>query len=343
MESLIEVECDMENALKGESLNNLDSKNLSDNYFEILTIIHHDSEETRSVHGYESPGSYVRYIHYNGNSLKQIEKVIDSSFTCQQYIRWECRGSTFSFWYPKNYHSWWVDRNGNVQNYWGNAETDSGTCGCFPYCHTTVKNSTCNCDANLKSEWLEDSGLLLAADRLPVTQLCFGDTSESYEAGKHTLGPLICRAGGHRKFFMGNSLAPIIIYSPGYPNHYPSAFRHYEWKVLARENELIELVFPDYDILHYGAYNSVPGCRFVLQVDVYQQNKSSLDSNNEDDYNLESNWVLVKSIKRENSAPPYYVTDGKKTLFVMKFVTCNQVRGTKVTNKGLYTCVSFPF
>ena len=50
----------------------------------------------------------------------------------------------------------------------------------------------------MKMKWLEDSGLLLDSSRLPVLQLRFGDTGENNEAGQHTLGPLICRSGGHR-------------------------------------------------------------------------------------------------------------------------------------------------
>lgn len=84
-------------------------------YYEILTIIHHDSEETKTVKGYESPGSFIRDVnYYTVQSLEQIESIINSSFTCQQFIRWDCCGSTFSFWYPKTHHSWWVDRHGKV-------------------------------------------------------------------------------------------------------------------------------------------------------------------------------------------------------------------------------------
>lgn len=84
-------------------------------HFEILTILHHDSEETKTVKGYESPGSFIRDVnYYTVQSLEQIERIINSSFTCQQFIRWDCCGSTFSFWYPKTHHSWWVDRHGKV-------------------------------------------------------------------------------------------------------------------------------------------------------------------------------------------------------------------------------------
>lgn len=335
--SPITVECNMDGVWKDEfqCLNLPTSAKetaYSDGHVEVLTIVHHNSEDIRTVQGYESPGSYVRNIRYNDGktSVKQIEKIINSSFSCQQYIRWECRGSAFNFWQPKNFHSWWMDRSGEPQMYWGNAEPYSNSCGCFPYCHVTTKNSTCNCDANLKSEWLEDSGLLLATKHIPVTQLRFGDTGESYETGKHRLGPLVCRSSGHRHFFMGNFTAPATIYSPGYPHKYPPAFRHYEWRVLVGDNQPIELVFPEYDVIHHGAYNTVPGCRFTLEVDIYQQP----EDNGEIDFDP-NHWNWIKSIKREKATPPYYVTDGRRTLFVMRFITCNQVLSAKIPNKGL--------
>ncbi|OTF83684.1 hypothetical protein BLA29_006099 [Euroglyphus maynei] len=207
----IQVECDMPSALSNDSqIDDDDYLDESEKVFEVKTIIHHDSEEPRLVQGYESPGSFERNIIYNWNGqtssssenanqsiMQQIERIVNSSFSCQQYIRWDCKGSVFSFWF-QHYHSWWLDRNGRTRTYWGGAVPDSNSCGCFPYCHPTVKNSTCNCDANIKTDWLEDSGLLLSKDRLPVTQLRFGDTGESYEVGRYTLGPLICRSYGHR-------------------------------------------------------------------------------------------------------------------------------------------------
>lgn len=295
-------------------------------YYEIVTILHHDTEETKTVQGYESPGSFIRTVqYYTAQSLRQIEQLINASFTCQQFIRWECRGSTFSYWYPKTHHSWWVDRHGVGQNYWGNAEPNSNACGCFPNCFPTLKNSTCNCDANLKTQWLEDSGLILESNHLPVTQLRFGDTGESYEAGKYTLGPLRCRHGGHRALFMGEKSAPTSILSPGYPTRYPPAFRLYEWHVTVAEGDLIELVFPEYDIVHYGAYNSVPGCRHALEIDVYIEERGNDGA---------STWTKVESIKRQKAAPPYYITNGRATKFIMRLITCNQELDFVLEHKG---------
>ena len=49
----------------------------------------------------------------------------------------------------------------------------------------------CNCDKNDKV-WREDSGLLTDRTKLPVKQLKFGDTGESWEIGFHTLRKFKC-------------------------------------------------------------------------------------------------------------------------------------------------------
>ena len=49
----------------------------------------------------------------------------------------------------------------------------------------------CNCDKNDKV-WREDSGLLTDRTKLPVKQLKFGDTGESWEFGFHPLGKFKC-------------------------------------------------------------------------------------------------------------------------------------------------------
>ncbi|XP_035219190.1 neurexin-4-like [Stegodyphus dumicola] len=170
----------------------------NDDPHQVMTVIHHDCERPVHIRHYESAGSYFRNITYNGTTEEHLIALIESSFSCQQYIKWACKGSMFGFWYPDAIDSWWVGRNWEDQYYWGGAETDSGSCGCHPYCYPTSRNSTCNCDSNEKLKWLDDSGLLLDSRRLPVLQLRFGDTGESNEAGEHTLGPLKCRATGHK-------------------------------------------------------------------------------------------------------------------------------------------------
>src|SRR5699024_8244250 len=47
-----------------------------------------------------------------------------------------------------------------------------------------------------------------------------------------------------------------------------------------------------------------------------------------------SHWIKVQTIKREKVAPPYYVTDGRATKFVMRLITCNQVPAIVLGHKG---------
>jgi hypothetical protein len=284
--------------------------------YSVKTIVHHNSESPESVRGYEAPGSYSKNITYRNADVSQIEKLIDNSFSCQQFIKWDCKGAMFGFWFPRDIDNWWVGRGWQNQYYWGDAETDSKTCGCFPYCYPTVRNSTCNCDANLKLQWLEDSGLLLDRKRLPVLQLRFGDTGESYEAGQFTLGPLICRARGHKLVSMGSYEAPVSIKSPGYPELYPPAFHRYKWRINIKEGQIIELVFPYYDVIHFGAYNSVPNCRFVVEVDIRN-----------------SSGGLIGNIKREKASAPYFISDGSETSIDLTLTTCNQRKN--IEKKGL--------
>lgn len=131
----------------------------------------------------------------------------------------------------------------------------------------------------------------------------------------------MCRQGGHRSIFMGSSQAPTVISSPGYPDHYPPAFRIYEWQITVATGELIELVFPEYDVVHYGSYISVSGCSHALEIQIYCKDDPS-----------HAKWKHVETIKRAKASPPYYVTDGRATKFIMKLITCNQV--VNVEQKG---------
>ncbi|XP_023216775.1 uncharacterized protein LOC111619306 isoform X2 [Centruroides sculpturatus] len=200
----------------------------------------------------------------------------------------------------------WVGRNRMKQYYWGGAETDSRTCGCHPYCEPTKRNSTCNCDAKDEKRWLEDSGLLLDSSRLPVFQLRFGDLGKPNKAGSHTLGPLICYQQGHIDEFKGIHNAPAEITSPEFPSSYPPPFHKFTWKVIITAGDMIELTFPDYDVLHFGAYNSVPGCQDVVTVSAKPE---------------EGNIIVIK---RQGNAPPYYISQGSATSINITLTTCNQ-------------------
>uniref|UniRef100_T1JII4 CUB domain-containing protein n=1 Tax=Strigamia maritima TaxID=126957 RepID=T1JII4_STRMM len=270
----------------------------------VVTIVHHDSEAVGHVKGAETAGSYVRNITYKNSTEAQIIALIDVSTNCEQLIKWHCKGAK------------WVGRDWEPQYYWGGAATDSRTCGCHPYCEKTENNSTCNCDANSKVVWLTDEGLLLDKKRLPVLQLRMGDTGQPNEVGQYTLGPLKCRNVLLKDISLQNFTAPAKLASPGFPRYYPRPFHRYHWDVTIPENKNIEIVFPTYDVVHYGAYLSVPGCETVMRLHAQSQSTPG----------------TMIEVQKQKLSVPYFVSDGSQTVVRVTLVTCNQMES--ITEKG---------
>ena len=75
--------------------------------------------------------------------------------------------------------------------YWGGAQPGSNSCACGMTNSCAKRNKKCNCDKN-DSWYREDSGYLTDKSSLPVSELRFGDNSESNQYGYHTLGKLKC-------------------------------------------------------------------------------------------------------------------------------------------------------
>ena len=61
-----------------------------------VTVISHDSESRTLVQGCETQGCYSRDIDYTGASLYQLASLTRVSTHCEQFIKYECRGSLFS-------------------------------------------------------------------------------------------------------------------------------------------------------------------------------------------------------------------------------------------------------
>ncbi|XP_028393313.1 uncharacterized protein LOC114517711 [Dendronephthya gigantea] len=139
-----------------------------------VTVIGHDSESRTFVDGYEAAGSYKKTIKYE-ISMEQIVAIMNQSKNCEQFIKYECLGSTFV--YKGERKSWWVSRQGSKMNYWGGAAVDSGKCACG-MTYSCVGGGNCNCDEN-DQVLREDSGYLTDKNTLPVTELRFGDTGLS--------------------------------------------------------------------------------------------------------------------------------------------------------------------
>ena len=152
-----------------------------------VTVISHDSEIRAQVKGCEDAGCYSRNINYTGASLFQLKSLTAVSLHCEQFVKYECYHSRMEGF------AWWVSRDSMNMTYWGGAKP----CGNRLRCACRVKKTCtragyrCNCDANDR-QWREDSGILSDKTDLPVKQLRFGDTSQNYERGYHTLGKLKC-------------------------------------------------------------------------------------------------------------------------------------------------------
>ncbi|XP_067052397.1 neurexin-4-like isoform X3 [Acropora muricata] len=155
-----------------------------------VTVISHDSENRILVIGYEDPGSYLRDIHYAGANLSQLASLTEISSRCEQFIKYECHGSSL-FRNKQEPFGWWVSRGSAKMIYWGGASVGSGKCACGMNNSCAKRNRRCNCDKN-DHVWREDSGLLTDKTQLPVKQLRFGDTGHGKEKGYHTLGKLKC-------------------------------------------------------------------------------------------------------------------------------------------------------
>ncbi len=159
-----------------------------------VTVISHDSESRTLVDGYDGLGDYSRSIHYSGASLSQLASLTDVSTHCEQFIKYQCIGSSFH--YGRTLHHWWVSRDSNQMLYWGGALPGSKKCACGMANSCADPSQACNCDKN-DGVWREDSGLLTDKSTLPVKELRFGDTGiysgdGTDEKGYHTLGKLRC-------------------------------------------------------------------------------------------------------------------------------------------------------
>jgi len=150
-----------------------------------VTIVSHDSENRTHVNGCSGDGCYARDINYSNVSLSQLEALTSASTYCEQFIRYECKGSRLF----DGGKGWWVSRAGEDMEYWGGATGRGCACGMTNTC--AEPKEECNCDTD-DLVWREDSGLLVEKRYLPVSQLRFGDTKKEEEEGYHTLGKLKC-------------------------------------------------------------------------------------------------------------------------------------------------------
>ena len=71
-----------------------------------VTVISHDSESRKLVQGCETQGYYSRDNDYTETSLYQLSSLTRVSTHCEQFIKFECRGSVLldPLWKDWEYH-----------------------------------------------------------------------------------------------------------------------------------------------------------------------------------------------------------------------------------------------
>lgn len=114
-----------------------------------VTVVSYDSENRTPVQGYESKGSHSRDIHKQGANMSQVVSLINVSKHFEQFIKYECFGSTLN-------DGFWVSRDSVEMNYWGGAAPDSGKCACGMYNNCAHEEEVCNCIKNDRN-WREDT------------------------------------------------------------------------------------------------------------------------------------------------------------------------------------------
>eukprot|EP00794_Sanderia_malayensis_P003378 gene3378-3867_t len=153
----------------------------------IWASIGHDSEAKTFVKGYASKAAYSRQIIYSADSYAAIASFVDTSTSCKQHIRIDCRDMCF-FKYGFGHLR---DRIGTILNYIGGGSPVIGGCACGATNACANSDFTCNCDANDGVDRF-DEGYFTDKSVLPITEIRMGDTEEVGEYGYHTLGKLYC-------------------------------------------------------------------------------------------------------------------------------------------------------
>ncbi|XP_022808873.1 neurexin-4-like [Stylophora pistillata] len=153
-----------------------------------VTVISHDSEKRTLADNNTPPGDYSRNISYKDANISQLVSLVSVSQSCEQFIKYECLGSTLE-------DGFWVSRDSEKMTYWSGAAPESNMCACGMNKSCANPSQNCNCHVN-DLNWREDGGFLTNKTHLPVKKLKFGDTDvdqhRNDEKGYHTLGKFKC-------------------------------------------------------------------------------------------------------------------------------------------------------
>uniref|UniRef100_A0A674BT42 Contactin-associated protein-like 5 n=1 Tax=Salmo trutta TaxID=8032 RepID=A0A674BT42_SALTR len=156
----------------------------------VWTVVGHNNSGFVNVTGATTKKPYVMRFNYTA-SLEQLRTLIGRSEHCQQEVVYSCRKSRlFNTWDGRPL-SWWLDRSGEKQTYWGGSVPGIQQCSCSLEENCIDMNYFCNCDADTHL-WVNDTGLLSYKDHLPLTEIVIGDTNRTGSAAVYRVGSLHC-------------------------------------------------------------------------------------------------------------------------------------------------------
>uniref|UniRef100_A0A4W5P432 Contactin associated protein-like 5b n=1 Tax=Hucho hucho TaxID=62062 RepID=A0A4W5P432_9TELE len=156
----------------------------------VWTVVGHNNSGFVNVTGATTNKPYVMRFNYTA-SLEQLRTLIGRSEHCQQEVVYSCRKSRlFNTWDGRPL-SWWLDRSGEKQTYWGGSVPGVQQCSCSLEENCIDMNYFCNCDADTHL-WVNDTGLLSNKDHLPLTEIVIGDTNRTGSAAVYRVGSLHC-------------------------------------------------------------------------------------------------------------------------------------------------------
>uniref|UniRef100_A0A3Q3K5I9 Contactin associated protein like 3 n=1 Tax=Monopterus albus TaxID=43700 RepID=A0A3Q3K5I9_MONAL len=162
-------------------------------------VIQHNNTELTRVR--PSPGVNQHLVHFDySTEEEQLLAAMSQSEHCEQELSYHCRKSRLLNTPEGSPFSWWLGGpgSGRLQTYWGGAQPGSQQCACGLQGDCVDPQHYCNCDAD-RTEWAEDSGLLIHKESLPVKSLVLGDIHRPGSEAAYRVGPLCCH--GDKNFW----------------------------------------------------------------------------------------------------------------------------------------------
>uniref|UniRef100_A0A8C8GLA4 Contactin-associated protein-like 5 n=1 Tax=Oncorhynchus tshawytscha TaxID=74940 RepID=A0A8C8GLA4_ONCTS len=155
----------------------------------VWTVVDHNNRGFVNVTGATTKKPYVMRFNYTA-SLEQLRTLIGRSEHCQQEVSLH-DGNKCALVVDGRPLSWWLDRSGEKQTYWGGSVPGVHQCSCSLEENCIDMNYFCNCDADTHL-WVNDTGLLSYKDHLPLTEIIIGDTNRTGSAAVYRVGSLHC-------------------------------------------------------------------------------------------------------------------------------------------------------